>query len=137
MDTGKEVISALLYFISPFLVIIPWYSVDWSAVGLGNEAVLIGNTLVIAVMLLAAYIIPTRYYFKDMKIKDPVREGLLLGLLFSVTFAVGMSVLQYLTSNAVYISDWYTTLSLAMTPAVTVVAAIDSKPKRRKLFGIF
>jgi hypothetical protein len=135
MDSAKEVISALLYFLSPFLVIIPWYSIPWYMLGLGREAGLIGNTLIISVMLLAAYIIPTRYYFKGMKINDPVREGLLIGILFSVTFAVGMNVLQYLAP--IYISDWYTTLSLAMTPAVTVIAAIDSKPKRKKLFGIF
>jgi hypothetical protein len=135
MDTGKEVISALLYFISPFLVIIPWYSVNWFEIGLSNEATLIASTLIISVMLLAAYIIPTKYYFKGAKLNDPVREGLLLGLLFSVTFAVGMSVMQYL--NIFYLSDWYLTLALSMTPVVTAVAAIDSKPKRRKLFGIF
>ena len=135
MNAGKEVISALLYFISPFLVLVPMYVIDWYSLGLWMESSLIGQTLTISVMLLAAYIIPTRYYFKNMKIEDPVREGLLLGLLFSVTFAVGMSVMQYL--GMFYVWDWSIVLSVAMTPTVTVVAAIDSKPKRKKLFGIF
>ncbi|MBN2095674.1 MAG: hypothetical protein JW727_06495 [Candidatus Aenigmarchaeota archaeon] len=136
MDVRKEIVSALLYFGVPLLILLPQSIVEQRVGWLGPEADMILSVLLLSVMLVAAYVISVRYYFKNCKMGDPVREGLMLGILYVAMFVTLAMVWEYLGGPYLY-GDDLILLALAMTPAVTVVAAIDAKPKRKKLFGLF
>jgi len=137
MDVKRAIISALAILLVQVALILPVIIANPYASGslwVGTELFLgIASCLV---LLASTYLIAKKYYFGDSNVDNPLRDGLVIGIILSVVFVVA---LLYAGHSAYSALPQIQSLNLmvGLIPAVTVLAAVDVKDSRKKRFWFF
>jgi hypothetical protein len=86
-------------------------------------------TLVISTVLI--YLISKEFYFKDMKIANPIKEGLVLGMVMDVVmFLIDIPLMVYgfaASSGWSYFMNWHMLLGYLLTLIIPVLVAYRKK----------
>jgi hypothetical protein len=124
MKLGKAILSGIILYALIFLVASALLSLSGtSAFGIIVTIFSVALTFVIAKYL----------YFKGMAVKNPVKEGLLLGLVFVIVmFVIEVPVMVYGFAKAQgwsYFNSWDMILGYLLTLIVPIFAAYKKKRK--------
>lgn len=122
MDIRKAIVSAVVLYAVIFLV---------ASVLMGSvNGTMLGLITVLTAIALT-FLIANKYYFKGMKIKNPVREGLMLGLvLVVVSIAIEISVMFFgFAANQGW--DWFMTWHVMLGYLLMLVVPVFAAYKKK------
>jgi hypothetical protein len=92
---------------------------------------MIFGIIVLVASVVLTYIISKEYYFKGMKIGNPIKEGLLLGVVMDVVmFLIDIPVMVYgfaAASGWNYFMDWNMALGYVLSVVIPVLVAYRMK----------
>jgi len=125
MKIKKAIISGVILYALIFLLA----SGLMFVAGIQDETIF-GSLMVIIVAVLT-FLISKNYYFKGMKISNPVKEGLTLGiLLLVIVFVIEIPVMVFgfaAENGWNYFMTWHILLGYTLTVIVPILAAYKIK----------
>ncbi len=94
---------------------------------LSFSGTLMFTAAIFAVSITTNYILSSEYYFKGMKVKNPLKEGLMLGIAIGIVmFLIDIPVMVYGFAASVgwnYFADWTMVAGYVVNLTVPIIAA--------------
>ena len=122
MKIKKAIISAIILYAIMFLVA--------SALLFIQNETIFGSILIVLSVILT-FLISKEYYFKGAKISNPIKEGLMLGIvLVIVAVLIDIPVMVYGFASQVgwnYFMYWHLQLGYLLTLVIPILVAYKSK----------
>ena len=124
MNLKKAIVSAIILYAIMFLVASALLST------LGQNDTIFGLVLIVLSVILT-FLISKEYYFKGAKISNPIKEGLMLGIvLVVVAVLIDIPVMVYgfaAQSGWNYFMMWHLQLGYLLTLLIPILVARKAK----------
>ena len=125
MNIKKAVISALVVYAVLFLVA----SVIMFSLGVTDDTVF--GSIMVVISSVTVFLVVKEYYFKGMKFKNPLKEGLMLGIAMTVlAVLIDVVVMVYGFASDVgwgYFMSWHLVLGYLLGVVIPVLVAYRMK----------
>lgn len=122
MNLKKAIVSAIILYAIMFLVA--------SALLFIQDETIFGSILIVLSIILT-FLISKEYYFKGAKVSNPIKEGLMLGIvLVIVAVLIDIPVMVYgfaAQSGWNYFMMWHLLLGYLLTLVIPILVAYKSK----------
>ena len=123
MNIKKAIISGVILYALIFLLASALLFV------VPNESVF--GSIIVVIVAILTYLIAKNYYFKGMKISNPIKEGLILGIiLVIIIIIIEIPVMVYgfaVEQGWNYFTTWHILLGYILTVVVPIFAAYKKK----------
>jgi hypothetical protein len=125
MNIKKAVISSLVIYAVLFLVA----SVIMFSLGIVDDTVF--GSIMVVLSSVTVFLVVKEYYFKGMKIKSPLKDGLTVGIFMTVlSVLIDVLVMVYGFASDIgwgYFMSWHLILGYLLGIAISVIVAYRMK----------